>query len=167
MIQRRQNLYLALMVILSLILSFSSYTIAELELDKGEIANHVISNHLQMDYSSNHLYNKKEQVSTSVISTAKVQYILWCIALLGLISIMSFKNLKRQITYCSFNFAFILFLPVFFYLDYALVSETYQITKTELLGTALIPIALLLLNILATSGVVKDYNLLKSMDRIR
>ena len=74
MIQRRQNLYLALMVILSLILSFSSYTIAELELDKGEIANHVISNHLQMDYSSNHLYNKKEQVSTSVISTAKVQY---------------------------------------------------------------------------------------------
>lgn len=167
MIQRRQNLYLALVVILSLILSFSSYGVAEFELTENATESAQLGKHIRMNYSSNVFYSKSDNVILTKISTAKVQYILWCIALLALISIASFKNLKRQSTYCAFNFAFILFLPVFVFLDYSVLSDLYEVKTFSLLGTALIPIALLLLNYLATRGVVKDHNLLKSMDRIR
>jgi len=165
MIQRRQNLYLALMVILSLILSFSSYTIAELPTEN--LKGFPGADMIHMNYSSNMAYASESKASIGKISSAKTQYMLWCIALFALFAILSFKKLKRQVTFCSFNFAFILFLPVFFYLDYANVSAAYDTSKIELLGTAIIPIALLLFNIVAIRGVVKDYNLLKSMNRIR
>ena len=160
MIQRRQNLYLGLVIILSLILSVSTYSIAELGIQGQESGKSFI----EMSYSSNKLIT--ENVNTE-ISQAKIQFALLCVAIFALFAILSFKKLKRQITFCSFNLAFILFLPIFFYIDYSSLSKLYDINSINFMGTAIIPIALLLLNILAIRGVVRDYNLLKSMDRIR
>lgn len=164
MIQRKQNLYLALIIILCLVLSFSKFSIAELNLSHppSELSE---GDRIVMTYSNNFVYNG--QASIQSIANANVQYILWCIALFALLGIISFKKLKRQITFSAFNFAFILFLPVFVYLDYTNLAKVYAISEIQIINTAIIPVALLLLNFLAVRGIVKDHNLIKSMDRIR
>lgn len=164
MIQRRQTLYLILILIIALILSFSSFRIVSHSLIGATEEAKVLTS-IDMTYSSNLAMDKETTVG--LINSSKIRIALWIIAIISLLTIVSFKNLKRQITLCSFLLAMVLFLPIFYYIDYSGLSNVYEFGKASFAYTAIVPLALLILNILAIQGVLRDYNLLKSMDRIR
>lgn len=162
MIQRRQNLYLLVIAVIAFILSFTQVSIASMEF-VGEESSALT--HVNMTYSANLAVDN--DITVSAINSSKVRILLWMIVLISAISILSFKNLKRQIRLSSLNLAIILFIPVFVYLDYSELAKTYQLSNFNLEVSGFTPLALLILCILAIKGVLSDYNLLKSMDRIR
>ena len=164
MIQRRQNLYLFIILVIALILSFSTYLIASFPF-VGETEEAKALTAVDMTYSHNFAMDK--QVVVASINSAKIRIALWVIAAMSLLTIVSFRNLKRQITLSSFLLAIILFLPVFYYLDYSSLHNVYELGDGSYAYTSVIPLALFILNILAIQGILRDYNLLKSMDRIR
>jgi hypothetical protein len=164
MIQRRQNLYLFIILAVAMILSFSNFKIASFSFI-GDTEEAKALTNIDMTYSHN--FAMDNEIIVASINSAKVRIALWVISALSLFTILSFKNLKRQITLSSFLLAVILFLPIFYYLDYSSLHNVYDLGDAQYPYTAIIPLALVILNILAIQGVLRDYNLLKSMDRIR
>ncbi len=164
MIQRIQHLYLGILAIMAIIVSFSKTTVISIA-GKGVI-NKTVMNGANLSYSRATFIKSTNQ--PDVIDFAmKSQYILWAIALWAIVTIFSFKNLKRQITFSSFNFAFILFLPIFVALDLFNYMDFFIDGAISFHMSAIFPIALLLLNFMATRHIVKDFNLLKSVNRMR
>jgi len=163
MIQRKQSLYLLILAVVSIIVSFSNAAVLQF---KGVgLYNGNAIDKAMVSYSQLAFLNGEEVVN--IVSPSKTQFILWSIALLAVLAILSFKNRKRQITFCSFNFAFMLFIPVFIYLDLRNVQQLFTQGDIGILISATFPLALIIMNFLAVRAIIKDHNLIKSMDRLR
>jgi hypothetical protein len=163
MIQRKQSLYLLILAVVSIIVSFSNAAVLQFKgvgLYNGNAIDKAMVSYSQLTFS-----NGEEVVN--IVSPSKTQFILWSIALLAILAILSFKNRKRQITFCSFNFAFMLFIPVFIYLDLRNVQQLFTQGDIRILISATFPLALIIMNFLAVRAIIKDHNLIKSMDRLR
>jgi len=163
MIQRKQSLYLLILAVVSVIVSFSNAAV--LQFSGSGLYNGNTIDKATVSYSK--LTFLSGDTVVNMVSPSKTQFILWSIALLAILATLSYKNRKRQITFCSVNFAFILFIPVFIYLDFRNVQNLFSVGDIEILISATFPLALLIMNFLAVRGIVKDDNLIKSMDRLR
>jgi hypothetical protein len=157
MIQRKQTLYLVLMVLL-----ISSHMLADATIFEGV---GILNNNegkvlVKKGYQTLQLGSGNNALVTNSGLTA---YTFSAIGLLALISIFLFKNRKLQATICALNF---LLMLVYVYL---LFAETNRLNLFDINWhwTAFTPIVLPVFNILALRGIFADEKLIQSMDRLR
>jgi glucan phosphoethanolaminetransferase (alkaline phosphatase superfamily) len=89
------------------------------------------------------------------------------IIFLSILSLLSFKNRKRQLTLVKVNMAFTLILLAGFFLGYMRLLEGYVGNAPEYQFASFMPILVFLFLVLANRGVQKDEKLIRSMDRLR
>lgn len=157
MIQRRQTIYLLLAAIIATVLLVTdlTYFVNSGTLENGETET------LDIGYFTTTLQSG-ESLNNSALIGGLAGYAGLCV-----ITIFMFKNRKRQILAATLGFAMLLFSAVMMY-KYSYGAEYFVETgKQELQFTAIIPIALFLLQYLALQGIKRDEALVKSLDRIR
>ncbi|HBK70086.1 MAG TPA: DUF4293 domain-containing protein [Flavobacteriaceae bacterium] len=147
MIQRIQTLYLFLALLCSMGLTF----LVGLKVDiAGEQFNVV------------QLLNKEELL-------LKLIPILFIMSgVLSLISILRFKNRKNQFVLNRLNILvnFVIFGVLIYYLYLSAALPENQVSDNSSTGV-FIPIAVIVLLVMANRGIHKDENLIKSVDRLR
>lgn len=147
MIQRIQTLYLFLALLCSMGLTF----LVGLKVDiAGEQFNVV------------QLLNKEELL-------LKLTPILFIMSgVLSLISILRFKNRKNQFVLNRLNILvnFVIFGVLIYYLYLSAALPENQVSDNSSTGV-FIPIAVIVLLVMANRGIHKDENLIKSVDRLR
>lgn len=162
MIQRIQSIYLLLITAISIILlNLNTPFFTEENREKSEM--------VLVDYNSTDVADLQAQIPTSmkVGTNAGLVYFLYAVALLSFISIFLYKNRKLQsrIVMAVLIFAVVVMVDMYWY--------SYQMEYFESKGTtslkpiAFVPLSLLLFAFLALRGVLRDEQLVRSLDRIR
>ncbi len=166
MIQRKQSIYLALMILIGF-----SMLIFNLNITKGLIK-------LKDDgFDKGYFYdvnirNTQVTIEKTVSSTqnATMMYSIASILILSILALFLFKKLRLQIRLVSYNFLFIL-ASVYFLFDS--VKQLNSGKETQLISSdfnyfiIFVYIILLILNLLALLGIKKDIELLASVNRMR
>ena len=161
MIQRKQSIYLFLISIICLIMTFS-----DINLYKGKALN---KGGISLDYKINTITSTIGSETPISLSRFEIPVSLTLVALLSMATIFLYSNLNRQLTLVTSNFGAIAIVLINVYLIKGRIGGTNGITFQDL-GVNW-PLFLLLLvvvlNILAARGIKKDLDLLASADRLR
>jgi predicted neutral ceramidase superfamily lipid hydrolase len=89
-------------------------------------------------------------------------------ALLTLISIFQFKNLKRQKLLLTINYVFMAIVFFFVYYTHIQLIKTFpEVTDAKFEWSRILLVLLPAFNYLASSHIKKDIELLASVDRLR
>ncbi|MBI1305825.1 MAG: DUF4293 family protein [Bacteroidetes bacterium] len=152
MIQRIQSAYLLVVLIGSLFLVFTDTVYFE---SGDEPASHVTVDFNSTDNSQEHFEN------------TRLMYWLYAIAAVALISIFMFRNRGFQTKLVMAIIALWVVVYVFMY-SYSLGKGYFDHEQSEhFTFNALIPLALLILSVLALRNIRKDEALVRSVDRFR
>lgn len=161
MIQRKQSIYLFLISIICLIMTFS-----DINLYKGKALN---KGGISLDYKINTITSTIGSETPISLSRFEIPVSLTLVALLSMATIFLYSNLNRQLTLVTSNFGAIAIVLINVYLIKGRIGGTNGITFQDL-GVNW-PLFLLLvvvvLNFLAARGIKKDLDLLASADRLR
>lgn len=166
MIQRKQSIYLALMILIGF-----SMLIFNLNITKGLIK-------LKDDgFDKGYFYdvnirNTQVTIEKTVSSTqnATMMYSIASILILSILALFLFKKLRLQIRLVSYNFLFILASVYFLFNS---VKQLNSGKETQLISSdfnyfiIFVYLILLILNLLALLGIKKDIELLASVNRMR
>ena len=153
MIQRKQSIYLFLIVILSVILVQFDPSFYKTQDPNTEQV-------IQVGYSTTTMGAEVVGQNTGMI------YLFYAIALLSLITIFLYRNRKLQMKLIMGVIAFGIVVMINMY-HYSIGMNYFEQGTTEFTSFAISPVAILLLGILALRGVQKDEKLVRSVDRIR
>lgn len=151
MIQRIQTVYLLVALIclsLLFVFPFSTYTLPE------------------ADAVFNTLGLSNGPATVSIFPV--VMNVVIAIVLL-ILSIISFKNRKRQMLFNKLNYLTIIILLIFIFVDFNIIEKKIEVENEAIhygIGMFLPIIALVALG-MASRAIKKDEDLIKSMDRIR
>jgi hypothetical protein len=108
------------------------------------------------------------QGETVTVPNNYLVYAMAASGLLAFVAIFMFKNRRMQLLLCAFNY--LLFAAIgaliWLYIDEA-KSWLFEIHSSNVNITLLVPALLPLWNYLAMRGIMKDEQLVKSMDRLR
>lgn len=90
-------------------------------------------------------------------------------ALISFVALLSFKKRPLQLSLVRFNFLGLLVSLFFIIYNYfqLLNLKNVSIVSTEWQWTLILPLLLIVLNVLAFSGIKKDIELVASVDRLR
>jgi len=161
MIQRKQSIYLFLISIICLIMTFS-----DINLYKGKALN---KGGISLDYKINTITSTIGSETPISLSRFEIPVSLTLVALLSMATIFLYSNLNRQLTLVTSNFGAIAIVLINVYLIKGRIGGTNGITFQDL-GVNW-PLFLLLvvvvLNFLAARGIKKNLDLLASADRLR
>jgi len=169
MIQRRQTIYLAMIVILAGLaitfnLKISSFNTV-IEGVKTHVDLGLVSAEYQTEMPSNGgqaLKVKEEGVNTPIMMTVLAMTIL------TIISIFQFKNLRLQKKILTVNYVVMAVLFFFVYYTHIQLIKTFvEVTEAKFEWTRVLLVLLPLFNYLAISHIKKDIELLASVDRLR
>lgn len=89
------------------------------------------------------------------------------IIFLSILSLLNFKNRKRQLMMIKVNMAFTLIFLAGFFFGYMRLLEGFVGNAPEYQFASFMPVVIFLFLILANRGVQKDEKLIRSMDRLR
>lgn len=161
MIQRRQTIYLLLIVTISVLMIFMNFEFyretGSVKTPEGENVEVFVS----VSYQTTSI---SDQVD---FQNGYLLYSLGATAILSLISIFMFKHRRMQMNFCIAIFSFIIITLVAMYWYSLQMGYTDLNSQKSFLPTATIPISLLFFVFLAYRGIKKDEDLIKSLDRIR
>ncbi len=160
MIQRPQTIYFLTVCVLAIMMMFSDIVYFKTSENGAEKSK---KNTVLVEYDETEIIGidkaDKEQ-------NTSMWFVLGTIALLSLISLLSFKKRKLQASLSSFNFVAILLLIILMYV-YSFNMNYFESGESNLTYAALLPLALLFFNYLGLRGIRRDERLIRSMDRFR
>jgi hypothetical protein len=159
MIQRKQSLYLALVMIISLVMMLVDIPVSSGTFElKGEVVKYTVL-----------LTGVKEQNSEYGVVNQGVIISLGLTVAVSLISVLIYRKLKLQLKLVGFMFLLIAAV-IFFMVNGHIKMVNNQVdpvlTNSYEWGV-LSPILLILFNVLSYRGIKKDIELLASVDRLR
>lgn len=169
MIQRRQTIFLAMIILLAGLaitfnLKISSFNVA-LDGIKTHVSLGIVSAEFQSELPANSaitLNAQQEGVNTPLLIT-----LLTMIAV-TLISIFQFKNLKLQKKILTINYLVIVLVFFFVYYTHLQLIKTFPgVTEAKFEWTRILLVLFPAFNYLAISHIKKDIELLASVDRLR
>lgn len=161
MIQRQQSVYLFLISVICLIMSFG-----DICLYQGKAINKA---GLELDYRIHTTSSQVGLGADSPIQQYEIPFSMVLVSLLSLIAILMYSNLKRQLTLVTMNFGAILIVLINVYLIKGKIGGIKEITfqSLGLNWPIFLLLVLIILNFLAARGIKKDIDLLASADRLR
>jgi hypothetical protein len=172
MIQRKQTIYLALIVLLSGFATIFNLKISSFNVLNSGIKTHVALGITRAEFTTEALKIGEEQVVPATIEKLPINSPLVITislsALLTLISIFQFKNLKRQKLLLTVNY--VLMVLVFFFVYYThiqLIKTFPEVTDAKFEWTRVLLVLLPAFNYVAINHIKKDIELLSSVDRLR
>lgn len=159
MIQRPQTLFfLALLAICSMML-FADLAYFE---TSGEIKGEVVTVSAQFNQTVMSTSSEKTTESNTMLF-----YSLIVVGILGLASIITFKNRKLQASLTAFNFIGIILVIIMMYSYSYGIDYFEEPQSSSFTAYAFFPLAMIFLNFLGLRGIRKDVQLIRSMDRLR
>lgn len=161
MIQRRQSLFLLIVVILAVLMAVGNFDFLTITktTDGGEVVSSV-----RMEYDETILKwdGESERMPHSYIPLSLALIALWSAAI-----IFMFKNRLRQMSLLRIQFALI-FIVIGLVVYRGWFMEYFDSNFQLHIGVSIgLPAVLIILNYLALQGVSSDEKLVRSMDRIR
>jgi hypothetical protein len=165
MIQRKQTLYLLLVLVINLVLILFNVNVT-----KGLLRVTDIDSDKAYFYELGIVKTTVKTEPINEFTNGSLMYSVIAVALISFIAIFLFKKLPLQMRLVAFNFLFILLVW------FNMIYQIYKLNRTssiELVSsdlnyvTLFIPAILLLFNLLAFKGIKKDIELLASVDRLR
>jgi hypothetical protein len=161
MIQRKQSIYLFLVSLICLAMTFT-----DINLYKGKA---LTNDGISIDYKINTNTSTLGFASPVTISKFEIPISITLVALLSIASIFFYGNLNRQLTLVTSNFGAITIVLINVYLIKGRIGGTNGITFQDLgiNWSIVLLLGVLILNFLAARGIKKDLDLLASADRLR
>lgn len=169
MIQRRQTIFLAMIILLAGLaitfnLKISSFNVA-LEGVKTHVSLGIVSAEFQTDMPAS--VGPAIKVKQEGVNTALLIAILSMIVV-TLISIFQFKNLQLQKKLLTFNYVIMVLVFFFVYYTHLQLIKTFPaVTDAKFEWARVLLVLFPAFNYLAISHIKKDIELLASVDRLR
>lgn len=157
MIQRVQSIYLAISIIISIVFAILPFATFEV-------------NDTLYSIKALGLYYADQSGSGFESPNMSLSVVLLFHLLIGVTTILNFKNRKMQIRLCSLNVVLLLVMTgLIFFSTTEIPSGLLEDTLPEITYgfSALLPILSIVFQVLALLAIKKDEQLIKSMDRIR
>ena len=172
MIQRRQTIYLALIVLLSGFATIFNLKISSFNVLNSGIKTHVALGITRAEFTTEALKTGEEQVVPATIEKLNINSPLIIAfsltALLTLFSIFQFKNLKRQKLLLTINYGLMVLVFFFVYYTHIQLIKTFPLaTEAKFEWSRILLVLLPAFNYMAISHIKKDIELLASVDRSR
>ena len=161
MIQRLQSVYLFLISLICLIMTFT-----DINLYQGKALG---KDGVSIDYKINTITSTIDAVPPIKLSRFEIPVSITLVALLSMGTIFFYGNLKRQLTLVTSNFGAITIVLINVYLIKGRIGGTNGITFQDLgiNWPIFLLLVIIILNFLAARGIKKDLDLLASADRLR
>ena len=161
MIQRLQSVYLFLISLICLIMTFT-----DINLYQGKALG---KDGVSIDYKINTITSTIDAVPPIKLSRFEIPVSITLVALLSMGTIFFYGNLKRQLTLVTSNFGAITIVLINVYLIKGRIGGTNGITFQDLglNWQIFLLLVIIILNFLAARGIKKDLDLLASADRLR
>lgn len=161
MIQRQQSVYLFLISLICLTMTFT-----DINLYQGKALG---KDGVSIDYKINTITSTIEAVPQIKLSRFEIPVSITLVALLSMGTIFFYGNLKRQLTLVTSNFGAITIVLINVYLIKGRIGGTNGITFQDLglNWPIFLLLVIIILNFLAARGIKKDLDLLASADRLR
>lgn len=169
MIQRRQTIYLAMIVLLAGLaitfnLKISSFNVA-LEGVKTHVSLGIVSAEFHSNMPANAgpaLKIQQEGVNTPLLAA------ILSMIVLTLVSIFQFKNLHLQKKLLTFNYVVMALVFFFVYYTHIQLIKTFsEVSEAKFEWTRVLLVLFPSINYIAISNIKKDIELLASVDRLR
>ncbi len=169
MIQRRQTIYLALIVILAGLAIIFNLKISSFNGNTEGVKTHVDLGLVFPEYKTDlpadggpAVKIKQEGVNAPILITVLVM------AVLTIISIFQFKNLRLQKKILIVNYVVMVLLFFFVYYTHIQLIKTFtEVTEAKFEWTRVLLVFFPSFNYLAINHINKDIELLASVDRLR
>ena len=169
MIQRRQTIYLAMIVILAGLTIIFNLKISSFNTVIEGVKTHVDLGLVSADYQTEMPANggpainmKEEGVNTPIVLSIALM------AILTIISIFQFKNLGLQKKMLTLNYVVMAVLFFFVYYTHIQLIKTFtEVSDARFEWSRVLLVLLPAFNYLAISHIKKDIELLASVDRLR
>ncbi len=161
MIQRKQSIYLFLISLICLLMTFT-----DINLYRGKALN---KDGVSLEYKINTITSSLGAEASVKVSKFEIPVSITLVALLSMASIFFYGNLKRQLTLVTSNFGAIAIVLINVYLIKLRIGGTNGITFQDLglNWPIFLLLVIIILNFLAVRGIKKDLDLLASADRLR
>lgn len=163
MIQRKQTLWLALIVLICISSVWLNIPFREIE---GQLDGKVIEDALaRIGFSHTEITIAKARVKNQPNTFLK--YTVWLIALVAAASVFLYKQRNRQLILGKILYGLVVVMVFFMY--YYGWSERYVDIQpdSQIIISALFPLVIAWANYKANSGIQYDESLVKSYDRLR
>lgn len=166
MIQRRQSLYLLLVVVLGIMLHFLPVIEFTTPIDSGIQRMFELGSSGLTEQTDEYSYVAEELPQVTLLGVWGLTLATWLIPCLALVIIFCFKNRVFQARLCLFQaflcMAYYGVLIIFVWFGRRNVAHDWDI-----LFGACIPLICLVLTLMALRGILKDEALVRAADRLR
>ena len=152
MIQRIQNLYLFIVLVLTALMFFLPFA------DFSVNGNEFVFNFLG-------IVNK--QSNDLIVKILPIVILLILISFIGIFSIFSFKKRKFQIKLGKINIIFLLALIAIEIVSIFRIKDFFNVEDIRFLFPLILPVISIILILLSNRAIKKDEDLVRSVDRIR